>query len=81
MVASTLDTLTVSVSVAAIEAYDIVGQRVRVQGDFGMGMRPEQGGALDADGLVAERGTLGGAGDDSDMLNHDQPLARGWAAR
>ena len=71
-----------ALAVAAVEAFDIVGQRMRVQRDFGVAMGPKKARALDADRLVAKRGAFRRTGDDSDMLWHGfQPLARGWAFR
>ena len=62
--------LTHALPVTAIDARHVVGERMTVQRDLRMRVCPEQRGAFDADGAVAQRRALGGAGDDADMRWH-----------
>ena len=51
--------------------FDVLGERVRVHRDLGMRVRAEKLRAFHADGPIAERRALGGAGDDTDVLRHE----------
>ena len=63
--------------VVAIEVHDVIGQRRRVHGHFGMRvLTAHQIRALDADRAVAEGRTLGRAGDDADVLRHQLFIRR-----
>jgi hypothetical protein len=48
----------------------VVRQRVAVERDLRVRVLAEQRGGLAADGAVAERGALRGAGDDADVMGH-----------
>ncbi len=52
------------------ETRHVVGERRRVHGDFGMGVRSEKRRRLLAYRLVAERRALGRTADDADVLGH-----------
>src|SRR5215831_1134323 len=56
--------------VIAVEAHHVVGERMRVHRNFGMGMGAEQPRALCADGAIAKSCAFGRAGNDADVEGH-----------
>ncbi len=58
---------------ATLDAGHVVGERMRVHRDFGMGVRSEPLRAFDADRAIAERGAFSRAGNDADVLRHANP--------
>jgi hypothetical protein len=56
--------------VGAVDAFHVLGQRVRVHRDLGVIVRAEKLRALHADGPIAEGRAFGGAGNDADVLRH-----------
>src|ERR1700722_18936528 len=56
--------------VIAVDTLHVVSQRVRVQRDLGMLMRPKQLRAFLADGTIAKRGAFRRAGNESNVLSH-----------
>jgi hypothetical protein len=62
------------VQIVIVEARHVIGQRVRMHRDFGMGMAAEEASTLDADRLVTECSPFGGASDDADMVGHANAL-------
>ena len=57
--------------VAAIKAFHVLGERVRVHRDLGMIVRAEKLRAFHADGPITKRCAFGGAGNNADVLGHD----------
>ena len=73
-----------ALDIASVETGNVVGERMRVQRDLGMGARAEVLSSVDADRGVAQRGAFGRASDDADVLCHrvmadSVPLARAAA--
>jgi len=56
--------------VARVDVNHVLGQRVRMQGDFRMHALAHESGRFLAQGAIAQRGALGAAGHDSDVLAH-----------
>ena len=53
--------------VIALDGLHVLAEAVGVHGDFRMHVAAEQGRSFSADGAIAEGGSFGGAGDDSDV--------------
>lgn len=60
--------------IVAIQAFHVLGKRGRVHRDLGMRVRAQQSRALHTDGPITQRRPFGGAGDNANVLGHDDKL-------
>ena len=62
--------LTHALPVAAVDAFHVLRERVRVHRNLGMGMPTEKLRAFHADRPITKSRTFGGAGDNADVIGH-----------
>ena len=68
--------LTHALPVAAVNAFHILGERMRVHRDFRMIVRAEKLRAFYANGPITKSRAFGGAGNNTDVLGHHSILPR-----
>ena len=62
--------------IAAVDAFHVIGERMRVHRDLGMSVRAEKLRAFHADGPITKRRAFGGAGNNTDVAKHGFDLTK-----
>ena len=63
--------LTYVLPIAAVDVFNVLGERVRLHRDLGMIVGAEKVRAFHADGSITKRRAFGGAGNNTNVVGHD----------